>query len=65
MDRDPTAAELALLERAAEEGSLDPPGAKRMKAALRRYALARAVRGYEDYDDEIEPVARTERIEPI
>ena len=54
------------MERAADEGSLDHIRANKMKAALRRYAQARALlrhggRG----DEEVDPIERVGRIEPI
>ena len=72
MEDDPTDAELALLERAAAEaeGTLDPARARRMKAALRRYARARAAvartaAGSPGYADEIDPVDGTPGVDPI
>ena len=59
-------AELELLERAAEEGSLDHIGAAKMKAALRRYAQARALLGHGGFsDEEVDEIAPVGRIEPI
>jgi hypothetical protein len=57
-------AETELLEAAAEEGSLDHVRAAKMKAAIRRYAQARALLRHGGAgDEEVEPNAPIRRIE--
>ncbi|MBV8602094.1 MAG: hypothetical protein JO359_11075 [Candidatus Eremiobacteraeota bacterium] len=59
-------AELELLERAADEGSLDHIRAARLKAALRRYVQARELLRHGGTGDEpVEEIAPIRRVEPI
>ncbi|MBV8074427.1 MAG: hypothetical protein JO140_03280 [Candidatus Eremiobacteraeota bacterium] len=61
--REAIEAQTRLLEAAADEGSLDHVRAAKLKAAIRRYVLARQLLKYGGVGDE--PIEEIEPIRPI